>query len=64
MSINEETRLVYNLACDIKKLKSIMTVEEDVFNKISEDDIIMIMGNLQEILGILFSRAKSEKIIK
>ena len=64
MSINEETRLVYNLACDIKKLKNTMTIEDDVFDKITEDDMIMIMGNLQEILRILFTRAKNEKIIK
>lgn len=59
---SEETRLAFNLACDIKKLKKVLIKEDDIFDKISEDDIIMVMGNLEEILRILLSKAKNEKI--
>ena len=61
MSINEETQLVYNLSCDIKKIKS-LTSKGDAIDKIDEDDIIMIVENLEQIFRTLI--LKYEKIIK
>ena len=61
MSISEETQLVYNLSCDIKKIKSLMS-KEDTIEKIDEDDIIMIIENLEQMFRILI--LKYEKIIK
>lgn len=63
MSTDEETQLVYNLSCDIKKIKKLMS-KEDVVDKIDEDDIIITLGNLKDIFNILLSQARNEKIIK
>ena len=57
---DKEIDLVYNLAKDVKKMKKLLQEEEN-FGDITEDDVLPILGSVEEILRTLLIRASKEK---
>ena len=60
---DKEIDLVYNLAKDVKKMKKLLQEEEN-FGDITEDNVLPILGSVEEILRTLLIRASKEKKIK